>query len=168
MSPHATQPRVTVRPKPPVLLGATSETYRRHHARIVSDNPGPGLVRRLQGSHLSVTRSVCCRKLPPAPAASSLRNSCRPSIEPCGCLSATFHSTLRLRFRPPIFPPCGGPSGSGGLSSPDWCNLAPPDSQGQSHFAKSRRSPHISTSHPQVLRSNPQFFPMQHRRPTTG
>ena len=94
ITPDATQPRVTVRPKPPALLGATSETHRRRHAKIVSDNPGPGLVRWLQGSHLSVTRSILCRKLPPAPAANSLRSS-MPTLDRALRLSLG-HLPIRL------------------------------------------------------------------------
>jgi hypothetical protein len=160
MGPDATQPRVTDRPKPPVLLGATSKTTRRRRAGIVSDNPSPGLVRWLQGSHRSVTRTVHRRRLLPAPAASPQRDSCRPSIRPFDLLSATFRSALRLRFRLPFGPPCGGPAGFDGLSSPNWCNLAPPDESGQSHFAKSRPSPHLFTGHPQWVTVNPQLFPM--------
>jgi hypothetical protein len=92
--PDATQPRVTVRPKPPVLLGATSKTNRRHRSGIVSDNPIPGRVRRLQGSHHSETRHVCCRKLLPAPAASPLRDS-MPTLDPALRLSLG-HLLVRL------------------------------------------------------------------------
>ena len=104
--PDATQPRVTVRPKPPVLLGATSETHRRRRAGIVSDNPDPGLVRRLQGSHHSVTRTICCRKLPPAPAASSLRNSV-PTLDPAlrlslGHLPVRLAASLPASLRPTL------------------------------------------------------------------
>ena len=94
LSPDATQPRVTVRPKPPVLLGATSETARRRRAGIVSDNPSPSLVRRLQGSHRSVTRTIFCRKLPPAPTASPLRDS-KPTLDPALRLSLG-HLPVRL------------------------------------------------------------------------
>jgi hypothetical protein len=94
LGPDATQPRVTVRPKPPVLLGATSETNRRRRAEIVSDNPNPGLVRRLQGSHLSVTRTACCRRLRPAPAANS-RKSSVPTLDPALRLSLG-HLPFRL------------------------------------------------------------------------
>ena len=41
-APDATQPRVTVRPKPPVLLGVTSAMPRWRRAGVVSDNPRPG------------------------------------------------------------------------------------------------------------------------------
>jgi hypothetical protein len=107
LTPDATQPRVTVRPKPPVLLGATSETHHRHRSRIVSDNPFPGLVRRLQGSHHSETRYACCRKLLPAPAASPLRDP-MPTLDPAlrlslghlpVCLAASLLASLRLTLR---------------------------------------------------------------------
>jgi hypothetical protein len=81
LPPDATQPRVTVRPKPPVLLGAASETSRRLRVGIVSDNPHPGLTRRLQGSHRAVTRTVCIRFLPPAPTAGPLRDP-KPTLDP--------------------------------------------------------------------------------------
>jgi hypothetical protein len=107
LGPDATQPRVTVRPKPPVLLGATSEANRRRRVGIVSDNPNPGLVRRLQGSRLSVTRPVSCRRFLPAPAANSLRNS-MPTLDPAlrlslghlpFCLAASLSVSLRLALR---------------------------------------------------------------------
>ena len=106
MGRDATQPRVTVRPKPPVLLGATSETNRRHRFGIVSDNPNPGLVRWLQGSHHSVTRHACCRKLLPAPAASSSRNS-MPTLDPAlrlslGHLSVHLAALLPASLRPAL------------------------------------------------------------------
>lgn len=106
MGPDATQPRVTVRPKPPVLLGATSETNRRHRFGIVSDNPNPGLVRRLQGSHHSATRHVCRRNLLPAPAASSLQNS-MPTLDPAlrlslGHLPARLAAALPASLRPAL------------------------------------------------------------------
>jgi hypothetical protein len=106
MTPGATQPRVTVRPKPPVLLGATSETHHRRRSGIVSDNPFPGLVRRLQGSHHSETRYACCRKLLPAPAASPLRNSV-PTLDPAlrlslGHLSVRLAASLLASFPPTL------------------------------------------------------------------
>ena len=106
MGPDATQPRVTVRPKPPVLLGATSETHRRHRSGIVSDNPLPGLVRQLQGSRHSVTRYVFRRKLHPAPAASPLRNS-MPTLDPAlrlslGHLPVHLAASLPASLRPAL------------------------------------------------------------------
>jgi hypothetical protein len=81
LTPDATQPRVTVRPKPPVLLGATSATARWRRAEIVSDNLNSGLARRLQGSHRTVTRTVFIRFCLPAPTASPLRDS-KPTLDP--------------------------------------------------------------------------------------
>ena len=106
LSPDATQPRVTVRPKPPVLLGATSATSRWHRAGIVSDNPNPGLVRRLQGSHRSVARTVLIRFLLPAPTASPLRDS-KPTLDPAlrrslGHLPVHLAASLPASLRPTL------------------------------------------------------------------
>ena len=92
ITPDATQPRVTVRPKPPVLLGATSAMTRWHRAGIVSDNPNSGRVRRLQGSHRTTPRTIIDRILPPAPASSPLRVS-EPTLDP-----ALRHSLGHLWF----------------------------------------------------------------------
>ena len=73
--PDATQPRVTVRPKPPVLLGATSTTTRWHRAGVVSDNPCPGRSLRLQGSHRDAPRTISDRSFVPTPVAPPLRGS---------------------------------------------------------------------------------------------
>jgi len=75
-------------------------------AGIVSDNPTPGLVRRLQGSRRSVTRTVCCRKILPAPAASSLRNS-MPTLDPAlrpslGHLPFRLAASLPASLRPAL------------------------------------------------------------------
>src|ERR1019366_4152966 len=88
------------------------------------------------------------------------RTQCRPSIRPCGFLSATFRPALRRPFRLPFVLPCGCPSGFGGLPSPNWCNIALPVAEGQCDFAKSRPSPHLFTSHPQCGPENPQLIPM--------
>ena len=79
--PDATQPRVTVRPKPPVLLGATSTTGRWHRAGIVSDNPRPSRSRRLQGSHRDAPRTISGRILLPTPVTLPLRGSL-PFLDP--------------------------------------------------------------------------------------
>ena len=104
LSPDATQPRVTVRPKPPVLLGATSATSRWHRAGIVSDNPNPGLVRRLQGSHRSVARTVLIRFLLPAPTASPLRDS-KPTLDPALRRSLGHLQCCLAAFLPASLPP---------------------------------------------------------------
>jgi hypothetical protein len=83
-----------------VLLGATSETNRRLRTGIVSDNPNPGLVRWLQGSHHSATRHACRRKLLP-----------RSGRELLAELNADPRSGLAAFSRPPSGPPCGVPSG---------------------------------------------------------
>jgi hypothetical protein len=77
----ATQPRVTVRPKPPVLLGATSAMGRWHRAGIVSDNPSPGRSRRLQGSHRDAPRTISGRVLLPTPVTLPSRGSL-PFLDP--------------------------------------------------------------------------------------
>ncbi len=79
--PNATQPRVTVRPKPPVLLGATSTMTRWRRAGVVSDNPCPGRPRRLQGSHRDAPRTISERILVPTPVTPPLRGSL-PSLDP--------------------------------------------------------------------------------------
>jgi len=68
-------------------------------------NPA-GLVRRLQGSRRSVTRTVCCRKILPAPAASSLRNS-MPTLDPAlrpslGHLPFRLAASLPASLRPDL------------------------------------------------------------------
>ena len=79
--PDATQPRVTVRPKPPVLLGATSTMTRWHRAGVVSDNPCPGRTRQLQGSHRDAPRTISDRTLVPTPVPPPLRGSL-PALDP--------------------------------------------------------------------------------------
>ena len=79
--PDATQPRVTVRPKPPVLLGATSTMGRWHRARVVSDNPRPGRPQRLQGSHRDAPRTISDRIFLPTPVTLPLRGSL-PYLDP--------------------------------------------------------------------------------------
>ena len=81
MGPDATQPRVTVRPKPPVLLGATSTMGRWHRAGVVSDNPHPSRPRRLQGSHRDTPRTISSRILLPTPVTLPLRGSL-PFLDP--------------------------------------------------------------------------------------
>ena len=80
-APDATQPRVTVRPKPPVLLGATSAMGRWHRAGVVSDNPRPSRPRRLQGSHRDAPRTIFSRILLPTPVTLPLRGSL-PFLDP--------------------------------------------------------------------------------------
>jgi hypothetical protein len=79
--PGATQPRVTVRPKPPVLLGATSTMGRWHRAGVVSDNPRPSRSRRLQGSHRDAPRTISSRILLPTQVTLPLRDSL-PFLDP--------------------------------------------------------------------------------------
>src|SRR5271154_6592398 len=79
--PDATQPRVTVRPKPPVLLGATSTVGRWHRAGTVSDNPGPSRPQRLQGSHRDAPRTITGRIFLPTPVTLPLRGSL-PFLDP--------------------------------------------------------------------------------------
>src|SRR3984957_13120925 len=81
LGPDATQPRVTVRPKPPVLLGATSTMGRWHRAGVVSDNPGPSRPQRLQGSHRDAPRTISSRILLPTPVTLPLRGSL-PFLDP--------------------------------------------------------------------------------------
>jgi hypothetical protein len=71
-------------------------------------------------------------------------------MAPCDVLSATFRLALRLTFRHPSVPPFGVLSGFGGLSFPNCCQVAPPLTQGQYAFAKSRCSPHLLCVHPQA------------------
>ena len=80
-SPDATRPRVTVRPKPPVLLGATSTMSRWRRAGVVSDNPRPSRPRRLQGSHRDAPRTIAVRIRQPTPVTCPLRGSL-PSLDP--------------------------------------------------------------------------------------
>src|SRR5580692_5971767 len=79
--PDATQPRVTVRPKPPVLLGVASTMTRWHRTVVVSDNPRPSRPRRLQGSHLDAPRTISERSFLPTPVTLPLRGSL-PSLDP--------------------------------------------------------------------------------------
>src|ERR1700733_2849668 len=81
IGPDATQPRVTVRPKPPVLLGATSPMGRWHRAGFVSDKPGPSRPRRLQGSHRDAPRTISSRILVPTPVTLPSRGSL-PFLDP--------------------------------------------------------------------------------------
>ena len=94
MGPDATQPRVTDRPKPPVLLGATSATSRWHRAGVVSDNPRPSRPQRLQGSHRDAPRTIAVRTTQPTPVTCSLRSSL-PSLDPALQRSLGF-PTFRL------------------------------------------------------------------------
>ena len=79
--PGATQPRVTDRPKPPVLLGATSAMGRWRRTGIVSDNPGPGRSRRLQGSHRDAPRTISVGSSSPTPVALPSQGSL-PYLDP--------------------------------------------------------------------------------------
>jgi hypothetical protein len=81
LPPDATQPRVTVRPKPPVLLGATSAVNRWALAKIVSDNLHPHRTRRLQGSRRDTPRTTSGRIFLPTPVTLPLRGSL-PSLDP--------------------------------------------------------------------------------------
>src|SRR5271165_2217092 len=105
--PDATQPRVTVRPKPPVLLGATSTMSRWRRAGVVSDNPRPSRSRRLQGSHRDAPRTTAVRSLHPAPVTLPLRGSL-PSLDlalqrslgfPPFRLAASLRASLAPTFR---------------------------------------------------------------------
>ena len=148
--PDATQPRVTVRPKPPVLLGATSSTDRWRRAgscRTIPARAGRGGSREATATHHGPSQvgSSCPLRSRSPRGARSL-----PSIPPCSVLSASPRSALRLPFGLPSLPPCGGRLRFGGLSSPNWRQVALPVRRGQCRFAKSRRSPHLSPSHPQA------------------
>ena len=161
--PYATQPRVTVRPKPPVLLGAASTMTRWQRAVVVSDNParaGPGDSREAAVTHhgpSSIEASGPLRSRSPCGARS------HPSIPPCGVLSASRCSALRLPFGLPSLPPCGGRLRFGGLLSPNWRQIALPTALGQWRFAKSRRSPHLSSGHPQPSASPSPALPHAER-----
>jgi hypothetical protein len=99
-APGATQPRVTVRPKPPVLLGATSAMSRWPRTGIVSDNPRPSRTRRLQGSHRATPRITVISDLSTRTDPDTLAG---PTTGPRSCLAAF--------PRPPSVPPCGFSSG---------------------------------------------------------
>ena len=73
-----------------------------------------------------------------------------PSIPPCSVLSASLRSALRLSFGLPSLPPFGARLRFGGLSSPNWGQIALQVTQGQYGFAKSRGCPHLSAVHPQL------------------
>jgi hypothetical protein len=75
LRPGATQPRVTARPKPPVLLGAASAMSRWTLAGIVSDNPHPHRPRRLQGSRRDTPRNIAGRIFLPTPVTLPSRGS---------------------------------------------------------------------------------------------
>ncbi len=117
--PGATQPRVTVRPKPPVLLGATSAMGRWHRSGIVSDNPGPGRPRRLQGSHRDAPRTISVGSSCPLRSRSPRGSRSLSSIPLCSVLSASPRSALRLPFGLPSLLPCGARLRFGGLLSPN-------------------------------------------------
>jgi len=61
----------------------------------------------------------------------------RPSIRPCGFLSATFRAALRLSFRLPSLPPCGGRLGFGGLKKSDGLSVNV-YSRARSHYCSTR------------------------------
>jgi len=105
--PDATQPRVTDRPKPPVLLGATSTMSRWHRAGVVSDNLHPSRPWRLQGSRRGTPRTISDRILQPTPVTLPLRGSL-PSLDPAlqhslgfppFCLAASLWASLAPTFR---------------------------------------------------------------------
>jgi hypothetical protein len=102
--PDATQPRVTDRPKPPVLLGATSTMSRWHRAGVVSDNLHPSRPRRLQGRRRDTPRTISGRNFQPTPVTLPLQGSL-PSLDP-----ALQHSLGFPPFR---------------LSASLWASLAP-------------------------------------------
>ena len=98
--PDATQPRVTVRPKPPVLLGATSTMFplasRRGRVGQPPPEAGPGDSREATVTHHGPSQngSSCPLRLRPPRGVRS-----RPSIPPCSVLSAS----LRFALRPPLW-----------------------------------------------------------------
>ena len=163
--PDATQPRVTVRPKPPVLLGATSSMDRWHRAGVVSDNPRPSRPRRLQGSHRDAPRTISVGSSCPLQSRSPCGARSLSSIPPCSVLSASPRSALRLPFGLPSLPPFGARLRFGGLLSPNWGQVAPRVTRGQWRFAKSRRSPHLSpTSSPSGAAPVPSSSPCRRAR----
>ena len=97
--PDATQPRVTVRPKPPVLLGATSTMIplasRRGRVGQPPPEAGPGDSREATVTHHGPSQngSSCPLRLRPPRGVRS-----RPSIPPSSVLSAS----LRFALRPPL------------------------------------------------------------------
>ena len=106
LSPDATQPRVTVRPKPPVLLGATSAVSRWAQAEIVSDNLHPHRSRRLQGSRRDTPRNTSGRIFLPTPVTLPLRGS-HPSLDPAlqrslGFPSFRLAASLRASLAPTL------------------------------------------------------------------
>ena len=149
--PDATQPRVTVRPKPPVLLGATSTMGRWHRAGVVSDNPRPSRSRRLQGSHRDAPRTIAVRILVPTPVALPLRGS-PPALDPAlqrslgfppVCLAASLRASLAPTFRCSL-----EVRRALRLRTADRLRLRA--TRGQWPYAKSRCSPHLSSRHPQA------------------
>ena len=104
LGPDATQPRVTVRPEPPVLLGATPAMTRWPRTGIVSDNPRPKRPRRLQGSRRGTPRTTSDRNFQPTPVTLPLRGSL-PSLDP----------TLQCSLGFPLFR----------LAASPWASLAP-------------------------------------------
>jgi hypothetical protein len=163
----ATQPRVTVRPKPPVLLGATSAMGRWHRAGIVSDNPSPGRSRRLQGSHRDAPRTISGRVLLPTPVTLPSRGSL-PFLDPALQRSLgfpPFHlaASLRASLAPTLR--CSLEVRRAVVS--ELTTDSPPVSRGQWRFAKSRRSPHLSAGHPQATSFPSPVLPhaeVDHRR----
>jgi hypothetical protein len=99
------------------------------------------------------------RSLPPCGARSL------PSIPPCSVLSASLRSALRLPFELPSLPPFGARLRFGGLSSPNWQQVALPVTRGQWRFAKSRCSPHLSPRHPQLAPPPSPVLPHAERAP---
>ena len=88
-----------------------------------------------------------------------------PSIPPCSVLSASPRSALRLPFGLPSLAPFGARLRFGGLSSPNRRQVAPCVTQGQWTFAKSRRSPHLSSRHPQVTPPPSPVLPQSEQAP---
>ena len=160
MGPDATQPRVTVRPKPPVLLGATSTMGRWHRARVVSDKPGPSRPRRLQGSHRTHHGPSPVGSSRPLRSRSPCGARSLPSIPPCSVLSASPRSALRLPFGLPSLPPCGARLRFGGLSFPTGDTSRHP----QHRVNGVSRNPYVLPIFLCVIPKNdllrPQFFPI--------
>ena len=117
--PDATQPRVTVRPKPPVLLGAASTVDRWHapgSCRTTPARAGLGDSREATVTHHGPPQngsSSPLRSRTPGGARS------HPSIPPCSVLSASVRFALRLPFGLPSLPPFSVCLRFGGLLSPN-------------------------------------------------
>ena len=157
--PDATQPRVTVRPKPPVLLGAASTVDRWHapgSCRTTPARAGLGDSREATAAHHGPSQIGASN---PLRSRSPCGTRSHPSILPCSILSASLRSAFRLPFGLPSLPPFGARLRFGGLSFPNSGQVALPLNQGQWSFAKSRRSPHLSLAHPQGVATPSPVFP---------